>query len=311
MNNNAKILLIPQYWTFSLLVALGMVFVFLTACSSTPGSKWCIDGDLGRYSLRSISALEKDKPGCRATYSSRSGAVARVFVRQYKAGMFEDSGVPVEFEKQMVFVKQDTSSKELVLSWYSDEMAVILTADGLKKPEGPVLRAYLHRYPSRVVDRVAAVEKDVEMLKMSSRQVPSDASIHLKLARNYRKLGNTIMAVNEYQIAVEKDRHCYPCYFEMGTLFRQLRHWDLSIRALRRAVAIEPQLAKAWLELGDVAFYVQNRLEAIRGYEKALDIGLSGKDRQRASSRLEELHNGKFMIQLLPGVRASSRQKEK
>ena len=106
--------------------------------------------------------------------------------------------------------------------------------------EGPVLRAYLHRYPSRVIDAVQATRRDVELLRRSSRKTPGDAGVHLELARNYRKLGNTIMATHEYHIAVEKDRSCYRCYLEMGTLYRDLRRWDLSIRALRKAAALRP-----------------------------------------------------------------------
>lgn len=285
---------------------------FLVQCSTKPGAKWCIDGDLGRFSLRSMSALPGDKVGCQARYSDPSGALAQVRVGTYRAGMFEamfkDAGSPKKFEKQMVFAHRNGSG-ELILSWYTDKMAVRLTMTGLDELGGPVLRGYLHRYPSIVVDRVHAVEKDVQILKESSRQVPADASIHLSLARNYRKLGNTIMAAGEYHIAVEKNPHCYECYFEMGTLYRQLRHWDLSIRALRKATSIDPHRAQAWLVLGDVAFDVRNRLEAIRGYKNALESGLSEKEQQRARSRLKLLHNGKFMIQVLPGV--SSPPKEK
>ncbi len=280
-----------------------LLYLFLwTGCSRTPGAKWCIDGDLGRFSLQSIGPAKDGEKGCRAKYLDPSGAMTKVEVEPYKVGMFGNSGVPVKFEKQMVFSKKDESSGNLVVSWYSHDMAVRLTMRGMEKAGGPVLRGYLHRYPSLVVDEVKAVEKDVQVLKESSRKVPADASIHLELARNYRKLGNTIMAANEYHIAVEKDPHCYECYFEMGTLYRKLRHWDLSIRALRRATSIKPNEARAWMELGDVAFYVRNRLEAIRGYAKALEAGASGTQKQRASTRLNELHKGKFMIQVLPGV---------
>ena len=168
--------------------------------------------------------------------------------------------------------------------------------------EGPVLRAYLHRYPSRVIDAVQATRRDVELLRRSSRKTPGDAGVHLELARNYRKLGNTIMATHEYHIAVEKDRSCYRCYLEMGTLYRDLRRWDLSIRALRKAAALRPGKPEAWLILGDVSFHVHNRLEAIHGYTRALQAGLEGEDRKRASQRLAELEDGKFMIEIFPGA---------
>lgn len=272
----------------------------LTGCDEASPTDACIDSDLGRFGF--IGLQPSPGGGCEARYRDPHGALARVRVRAHRPGLFADAGCPGDFENQKIFVRAGGDHQSV--SWYGERMAVEVELAGLDRPGGPVLRAYLHRYPSQVIDAVEAVERDVEMLRQTSRQRPGDVQVHLKLARNYRRLGNTEMAAHEFHIAVEKDRGCAVCYLEMGTLYRELRHWDLSIRALRKAAALRPDHPRAWLLLGDVAYDVRNRLEALRGYSKALAAGLAGQDRQRASTRLAELRDGKFMIQLLPGASA-------
>jgi len=269
-----------------------------TGCDEASPTDACIDSDLGRFSFTGLRPLPRG--GCQARYRDPHGALARVRVRAHRPGLFTDAGCPDSFEGKTVFVR--AAEDHQLVSWYGERMAVEVELAGLSRPGGPVLRAYLHRFPSQVTDAVEAVERDVEMLRQSSRQRPGDARVHLKLARNYRRLGNTEMAAHEYHIAVEKDRGCAVCYLEMGTLYRELRHWDLSIRALRKAAALQPVHPRAWMLLGDVAYDVRNRLEALRGYNKALDAGVTGEQQRRASTRLAELRDGKFMLQVLPGA---------
>jgi len=45
------------------------------------------------------------------------------------------------------------------------------------------------------------------------------------------------------ELQLDADPKAFPCYLDMATLYRELRHWDLAIRALRRAAAIEPAAA--------------------------------------------------------------------
>lgn len=267
-------------------------------CDEASPTDACLDSNLGRFVFTGLRPLPGG--GCQARYRDPHGALARVRVRAHRPGLFADAGCPGVIESQTVFVR--AAEDHHLVSWYGERMAVEVELAGLARPGGPVLRAYLHRYPSQAIDAVEAVERDVEMLRQTSRQRPGDARVHLKLARNYRRLGNTEMAAHEYHIAVEKDRGCSVCYLEMGTLYRELRHWDLSIRALRKAAALRPDQPRAWLLLGDVAYDVRNRLEALRGYQKALDAGVAGEQRRRARTRLAELRDGKFMIQVLPGA---------
>jgi Flp pilus assembly protein TadD len=148
-----------------------------------------------------------------------------------------------------------------------------------------------------------ATRDEVEELRKQEQSRPKDAALHLELARKYRRLGDTVMATQELHIAVDADRSCYPCYLEMGTLYFELRHWDLSIRALRRAARLRPDDPAPHLHLGDVFYKVRNGKEARGAYAKALSLGLEGPEQKRARDRLAELKDGKYMIEVLPGAR--------
>jgi tetratricopeptide (TPR) repeat protein len=174
---------------------------------------------------------------------------------------------------------------------------------GLAVPQGAVLRAYLFEYRSDVTEDVEMARAEVDQLKESSRSRPKDAAVHLELARKYRKLNDTVMATQEYHIAVDADRSCYDCYLEMGTLYFELKHWDLAIRALRRAAALRPKEARPALLLGDVYYHVRNGQEAQRAYNLALNLGIGGDERKKVEGRLAELKDGKYMIEVMPGAR--------
>ena len=145
-------------------------------------------------------------------------------------------------------------------------------------------------------------EQTLEQLRDVSRKAPRKVQAHLDLARKYRKLKNTVMAAHEYHICIDIDPKAYDCLLEMGIMYRALRHWDLSIRALLRASALRPKDFRPQLELGDVYFFCHNRKEAMKSYEAAMSLdGLKPKDADRARKRLAELKAGKFKGEVLPG----------
>ena len=96
----------------------------------------------------------------------------------------------------------------------------------------------------------------------------------------------------------------------MGILYRKLKHWDLSIRALLRAAALRPEAWRPRIELGDVYYYCHNHNGALEAYGKALRLaGLPPEDETRAIQRLAELKAGKFKGEVLPGVNKLPGQK--
>ena len=268
------------------------------ACHKT-GPQLCLDSDLGRF--RFVSQ-QQSADECEATYQSRAGKSAKVRISKLSQGAFQGWGVPKKFEKKWVYVRRDKGNGTLWLSWSSAQQLVRLALQDEVVPAGPVLRAYLFHFPSDVVHEIEQTEMEVDALRDKSRHNPKSAKVHLELARKYRKLGKTVLADYQYKFAIGKDPNCYVCLFELGQLLFELRHWDLSIRVLRKAAKLEPKKSQVWLLLGDVSYHVHNRQEALRGYSLAMENGLDGEDLRRAQKRLRELQDGKFLIEVSPSL---------
>jgi len=258
----------------------------------------CIAGDLGTCRLESVRQLEA---GCEAHYIDPQGRQARVRVIPGASVQRPDGGVAFPFEKHTVYSQRKPDGVRVM--WHKGDLVVDMFLQGLAVPQGAVLRAYLFEYRSDVTEDVEVARAEVDQLKESSRSRPKDATVHLELARKYRKLNDTVMATQEYHIAVDADRSCYECYLEMGTLYFELKHWDLAIRALRRAAALRPEAPRPALLLGDVYYHVHNGQEARRAYTRALQLGLGGDDKKKVEGRLAELKDGKYMIEVMPGAR--------
>lgn len=284
----------------SLKIALALLL--LAGCEHK-ADDLCIAGDLGTYRLESVRKL---KAGCEAHYVDPQGHRARVRVIPGGPAQRPDGGVAFPFEKHTVYSLRQEDGVRVV--WHKGDLVVDMFLQGLAVPQGAVLRAYLFEYRSDVTEDVEMVRAEVDQLKESSRRRPKDAAVHLELARKYRKLNDTVMATQEYHIAVDADHSCYECYLEMGTLYFELKHWDLSIRALRRAAALRPEAPRPALLLGDVYFHVRNGQEARRAYDRALQLGLGGDDKKKVEGRLSELKDGKYMIEVMPGARNRTKE---
>jgi hypothetical protein len=272
--------------------------LLLDGCQQKAGDL-CIAGDLGTYRLEGTRMLN---PGCEASYVDSQGRRARVRVIPGRGGQRPDGGVVFPFEKHTVYSQRKPDGVRVV--WHKGDLQVDMFLQDLAVPQGAVLRAYLFEYRSDVTEDVEVARAEVNQLKEASRDRPKDAVVHLELARKYRKLNDTVMATQEYHIAVDADRTCYECYLEMGTLYFELKHWDLAIRALRRAAALRPKAPRPAMLLGDVYFHVRNGQEAQRAYRLALKLGLGGDEKKKIEGRLSQLEDGKYMIEVMPGARS-------
>jgi tetratricopeptide (TPR) repeat protein len=272
--------------------------LLMAGCRDRARESPCLRQDLGPFRLAAIEPGGSDD-ACSARYRDPAGREAEVRVRRGSIlEVGEDAGRPFTFEKQRVRSRPDGDGVRV--SWHSRSRVFEVRLPKAYEPQGPVLRAYLLHHPSDLEEEAAVLEDEVQSLRNDSRDAPRDPGPHMKLARNYWKLGNTIMAAQEFQIAVSVDPDCAECFFEMGRLYRELRHWDFSIRALRKAAALAPAEARIWLLLGDVNYDVHNRQEAELAYRKALAAGLAAGDAERAQKRLADLEGGKFMFEPLP-----------
>jgi len=281
----------------SLIIAVAL-FGLVGCQQESDQLKLCLTGDLGTYRLESVRKLPA---GCEARYFDPQGRRVRVKVIPGGGERRPEGAVPFPFEKHTVYSQRRPDGVRVL--WHRGDLAVDMFLEDLAVPQGAVLRAYLFEYRSDVTEDVEMVRAEVDQLKESSRGRPQDAAVHLELARKYRKLNDTVMATQEYHIAVDADRSCYDCYLEMGTLYFELKHWDLAIRALRRAAALRPKEPRPAILLGDVHYHVHNGQEAQRAYTQALKLGLGGEEKKRVEGRLADLKEGKYMIEVMPGAR--------
>ena len=281
------------------------LFCFLLgSCQGNGSDSSCIKSDLGRYSFESVRGLKNGQSGCLATYLDQTGKQAVVRVEKGGSGpssSFGDGGTPVPFEKHFVFHRRHKDG--ILIGWRRGSVSISVFLQDKAVPQGPVLRAYLYKYHSDITAEVTATRRQVDQLRTDSKRRPKDASLHLELARKYRKLGDNVMAAQEYHISVEADRMCYACYYEMGTLYQKLGHWDLAIRAARRAKNLKPKDPKPMILLGDLFYKVHNGQQALINYRKALALEPGSQDLARLKKRIGELKKGKYMIEVLPGAR--------
>jgi len=115
------------------------------------------------------------------------------------------------------------------------------------------------------------------------------AQAHLVRARQFKSEGNPFMATQEYHVSIDLDRGCYPCLLELGGVYLGLRQYDLALRALRRAAALRPSDPIPWKRLGDVFQQIKNSAEALTHYQKALQAGLTGPERDEVEKRVKSL----------------------
>jgi hypothetical protein len=275
-------------------------FCLGVACQSTSSGGLCLDQDLGPFHLVRILPEPGEIKGCHATYRDDRGHQVVVRVIRDSNQASPKSAAPVPFEKSYVYASPEGDGTRV--NWRHQDLSVEMFLSGMPEPQGAVLRAYLMHIPSDVVSEVDEVKQTIETLRAESREVPKSAALHLELSRKYRKLGNNIMAAQELHAAVDLDKTCYGCYFEMGVLYQELRHWDLSIKAFRRAADLGPGEKDPQLGLGDVFYQVHNRDGAMEAYRRAEKLNLTKEERQRVESRLQQLKDGQFMIEMLPGA---------
>ncbi|HUT99873.1 MAG TPA: hypothetical protein VM425_00375 [Myxococcota bacterium] len=285
----------------SRIIKILIIMVCISGCRCPQAEKLCITSDLGRYRFLSFENLPGPPGGCLATYQDPHGSLVSVRVVPERPDLFGDGGVPVPFEKHFVYRRR--AGQGTLVGWNSGGVGVTVLLSDKAVPEGPVLRAYLFKYRSSVTAEVDRTREQLDVLRQKSLRRPKDAAVHLELARKYRKLGDNVMAAQEYHISTDADRMCFDCYLEMGTLYRELRSWDLAIRAARRAAGLRPENPVPVVLLGDLFYAAHNGQEALHSYRAALELGPGEKEAQRVSKRIWELQHGKYMIELLPGAR--------
>jgi hypothetical protein len=254
----------------------------------------CLQEDLGQYGFVEQEIFDG---GCRARYRSPAGGLAVAEVQRGGAELFGQEGHPVPFEKHLVRARRFGQGTEVV--WPADGASVKLFLEDQAVAQGPVLRAYLFRYPSLLPRELESLEEQTDRLRQQARRLPQKAALHLEAARGWLKQGKEPQALQELYAAIDADRTCEDCYREFYAIFHRQKQWDLAIRSARRLEELMPARPEPQLMLGDIYFEVQNGQQALNCYRRALELGLQGADAERAAERLKLLESGLHMIRMV------------
>lgn len=275
--------------------SLLLLVLLLSSCRSGQQESACLAEDLGQFIFVRQQRLAAG--GCRAWYRSPRGRQAVAEVLPGRRRTLGAQGRPVKFERHVVVEQRD--GKDTLVGWHHGQLGVKLRLGDVAVAQGPVLRAYLFRYPSDLEADLAALARRAEQLRRQAARRPDAAVLHLAAARKWLTARQTDRALQELYAALDADRLCADCYRELYEIFRQQAQWDLAIRSVRRLSGLRPQDPLPHALLGDIYFEVRNGQQALAAYRRALQLGLAGPEGQRVRRRVGRLEKGLYMIRVL------------
>ena len=104
--------------------------------------------------------------------------------------------------------------------------------------------------------------KSLEALKRDMQQRPN-AGTQLDIARLYREQGHRQEALQAYQRAIAMQPQAAVLYYNLGTFLQELKEYPQAIRLYREALQRKPTLIQAWYNLG-LVYLKQDSLDDAR-----------------------------------------------
>jgi tetratricopeptide (TPR) repeat protein len=117
----------------------------------------------------------------------------------------------------------------------------------VSEPTATLENALAHASRLLAVDPVLAAEQADEIIKA----VGNHPVALLVLGTSHRMRGDVEQALRILEPLAEAQRNWAMAHLELGIALGNARRGDAALKALRRAVALKPDLPQAWLALGD------------------------------------------------------------
>jgi superkiller protein 3 len=118
-----------------------------------------------------------------------------------------------------------------------------------------------------------AVQKNQALQATYVQQVEKfSADEYVTRGYNANENGLYELAIENYQKALAINPNYAMAYNNMGNTYRNLENYNEAIRCFQKAIAIDPNFAWAYNNMGIVYDKLKNYNEAIRRYQKAIDI---------------------------------------
>jgi predicted Zn-dependent protease len=144
--------------------------------------------------------------------------------------------------------------------------------------------ALAHASRLLAVDPVLAAEQAGEIIK----SVGNHPAAVLVLGSSHRRRGDIEQALQVLEpLAVEQPRSAM-VQFELGVALSHAQRGDAALKALRRAIALKPDLPQAWLALGDHLMALGDTAGADAAYANHVRFSIRDPELLRAANALYE-----------------------
>ncbi len=153
-----------------------------------------------------------------------------------------------------------------------------------QQPTASLEQALAHASRLLAVDPVLAAEQAGEIIK----SVGNHPAAVLVLGSSHRRRGDIAQALQVLEpLAVEQPRSAM-VHFELGIALGRAQRGDAALKALRRAIALKPDLPQAWLALGDHLTALGDTAGAEAAYANHVRFSTRDPELLRAANALYE-----------------------
>lgn len=137
-------------------------------------------------------------------------------------------------------------------------------------------------------------QDDVKMLQEVVKTDPKNVNAWIKLGNIFMDTSRFNEAIEAYQKALELDPKNVDVRVDMGTCYRNSGRSDMAVKEYRKALEIDPRHINGHKNLGVVlAFDLKDNAQAVREFEKALELAPNAPDAERIKQEIQRLKAGK------------------
>lgn len=135
--------------------------------------------------------------------------------------------------------------------------------------------------------------ESVDDLQKSIEKNPNDTELHLRLGVAYGLKEQTEEAIDEFKKAIALDDSLVLAHFNLGNAYAIKNMLNEAVIEYKKTVEIKPNFAQAHLNLGVIfAYKLPNRAEAIKYWQKYVDLNPDDQQFKTIKQELEKMKQG-------------------
>jgi tetratricopeptide (TPR) repeat protein len=115
-------------------------------------------------------------------------------------------------------------------------------------------------------------EEAIQIFKRLLRFDPKLVEAWYQLGISYASAGQYPQAVDAYRLTLERNPNCGQCHCALSLALRETRHAPESLSEARNCLRLIPDYAGAWNLIGNVQLDLGEPREALRAYQKAVEL---------------------------------------